>query len=222
MRILLAMIEPPNPFGNAASRWYYVLFKNLVERGHEVVAFAASSSEKDSDRAKELFPDSNFDLRIFPFPKRQGLGSKIETVLRPYVFMFSKEFLRSWSQECKLGFDIMHLEQLWCGWLGQNHVNRALINVHHLQTIDLEQTTAESWKESVNYQLIFRTERKLIEKYRFIRSCSPRLEKPMREWNSAAKIWTVPVGLDPELYEFIPTEKRNPKKVVSIIGNLGW
>jgi hypothetical protein len=40
MRIIIVMQEPPLPFGSAPSRWYYVLLKTLVERGHNVSAFA--------------------------------------------------------------------------------------------------------------------------------------------------------------------------------------
>ena len=43
LRIVLVMIEPPLPFGNAAARWYYVLLRGLVARGHRVTAFAACS-----------------------------------------------------------------------------------------------------------------------------------------------------------------------------------
>jgi len=35
------MVEAPVPFGNAAARWYYVLLRELVARGHRVTAFAA-------------------------------------------------------------------------------------------------------------------------------------------------------------------------------------
>ena len=53
-RIVMAMIEPPLPFGSAAARWYYVLLKGLVERGHRVTAFAACSKPEEIEKTAML------------------------------------------------------------------------------------------------------------------------------------------------------------------------
>src|SRR3982751_6629935 len=72
LRIVLVMIEPPLPFGNAAARWFYVLLKGLVERGHHVTALAACSKPAEMEQARGLFPAPGYDLRLFPFPSREG------------------------------------------------------------------------------------------------------------------------------------------------------
>ena len=41
LRVIVVMIEPPLPFGNAVARWFYVLLRELVARGHRTTAFAA-------------------------------------------------------------------------------------------------------------------------------------------------------------------------------------
>ena len=42
MRIIVVTPAVPHPFGDTAARWFYVLLTELAERGHEVVALAAT------------------------------------------------------------------------------------------------------------------------------------------------------------------------------------
>ena len=72
LKVVLVMIDPPSPFGNAAARGYYVLLKGLVDRGHRVTAFATSSDPADSLEALRQFPSPEYDLRIFPVPPPIG------------------------------------------------------------------------------------------------------------------------------------------------------
>src|SRR4051812_5663309 len=137
LRIVLVTIEPPLPFGNAAARWFYVLLKGLVERGHRVTAFAACSKPEDIAAAHALFPAPAYDLRLYLFPTTSGWRSKCRTALRPFSYMFSADLRRDLDATLAEGFDILHLEQTWSGWLGVHHVGKALINVHYLAAIDL-------------------------------------------------------------------------------------
>ena len=89
LRIVVVMVEPPLPFGDATARWFYVLLKGLVERGHRVTAFATCSKPDDVARAAALFPAPLYDLRCYPNPIRRGLTAKWETWRRPYSYMFS-------------------------------------------------------------------------------------------------------------------------------------
>jgi glycosyltransferase involved in cell wall biosynthesis len=222
LRIVLVMIEPPLPFGNAAARWFYVLLKGLVERGHEVTAFAACSKPADIDKARDLFPKPAYDLRLFTFPKRGGLKAKWETLIQPYSYMFGPDLRQELAAELDRGFDILHLEQLWCGWLGLGHVDRTLINVHHLVGIDLEEFRPRTMRERIEQLLTFGAERRLIRAFRFFRSCSPRLVEPMKALNPRAEIGVVPVGLDSSLYEYIPDEHRSGEPILTLIGSMDW
>ena len=58
LRVVVVMIEPPLPFGSAAARWYYVLLRGLVERGHRVTAFAVCSNAADVEKAGGDVPRS--------------------------------------------------------------------------------------------------------------------------------------------------------------------
>jgi len=223
VRIVVVMIEPPLPFGNAAARWFYVLLKGLVARGHQVTALAACSRAEDMEKARKLFPAPEYDLRCFPFAERQGgLRTKLESLTRPFSYMFSDELRRELKRELARGFDILHLEQLWSAWLGLEHVERALVNVHHLTWIDLEHTRPEGAHAQFTQTLMTLTERQLVRKMKHLRSCSPRLVPELRKENPGAEITTIPVGLEPEQYRFIPDAQRTGAPVVSVIGTMGW
>ena len=222
LRIVLVMVEAPVPFGNAAARWFYVLLRELVARGHRVTAFAACSKPAEMDEARKLFPAPEYDLRLYPFPVRSGLAARFETLRRPYSYMFSAELKRDLETELARGFDILHLEQLWSGWLAGVHRDKALVNVHHLVWIDQEYIRPPTLRLRFNRWLMFRAERTLVRRLRHFRSCSPRLVPEMLAVNPAADIATVPVGIDPALYPYIPDERRTGEPVVSVIGNMGW
>src|SRR3954469_19312372 len=94
LRIVVVMVEAPLPFGNAAARWFYVLLKGLVARGHRVTAYAACSRPDEMGRARDLFPAPDYDLRLSPFPERHGLRSKLESLLFPFSYMFGDDLRR--------------------------------------------------------------------------------------------------------------------------------
>jgi len=222
LRIVLVMIEPPLPFGNAAARWFYVLLKGLVARGHSVTAFAACSKADEVEKARALFPSPEYDLRLYPFPERGGLKAKWETFRRPYSYMFAPELLRDVEAELARGYDVIHLEQLWSGWTALGHADKALLNVHHLVWIDLEESAPKTFRERTERWLEFGAERTLLRAFRFVRSCSPRLVDPIAKTNPRAEIVTVPVGLDAGLYPFIPDERRGDGATLTLIGSMAW
>lgn len=222
LRIVLAMIEPPLPFGNAAARWFYVLLKGLVERGHRVSAFAACSRVADIEQANRLFPAPQYDLRCYSFPRRKGAAAKLETLRRPYSYMFSGELRRDLEKTLAAGFDVLHLEQLWSSWLGQRYRDRALVNIHHLVWLDLEESRPESWRGRMERWLMAATERRLIRAARHIRSCSSRLVPALRSVNPTADITTVPVGLDVAQYAYISDANRPNEPVIGLVGSMGW
>ena len=222
LRIVVVFVEAPIPFGNAAARWFYVLLRELVARGHRVTAFAACSKPSEMNEARRLFPATEYDLRLYPLPVRGGPLAKLQTLRRPYSYMFSDELKRDLAAELAKGFDILHLEQLWAGWLGLQHRNKVLVNVHHLVWIDLEHLRPRSLRERFDRWMMFRAERMLVRRLRHFRSCSPRLVPEMMRVNPTAVIVTVPVGIDASLYPFIPDDRRIGEPVVSVIGTMSW
>jgi polysaccharide biosynthesis protein PslH len=221
-RILLVMMEPPLPKGCAPARWYYVLYKGLVDRGYDVTAFATCTKASDIELANSLFPSPEYDLRCYLAPEKANLFGKLETLRQPYSRLFSAELRQDLNNELAKPFDILHLEQLWSGWLGLKHVDKALVNVHHLVGIDLEYARPNSPKQLIEHYLMFQSEQRLMQAYRHFRSCSPRLEPEIRKNNPQAQITNVPVGIDSSQYSYIPDESRNSNYTIGLIANMNW
>ena len=90
MRIVIVMVEAPVPFGKAVARWYAVLLRGLVARGHRVTAFAACSDLGQMAEAARLFPAPTYDLRLYAFSQRRGPLAKLETLRRPHSYPFGE------------------------------------------------------------------------------------------------------------------------------------
>lgn len=220
--ILMILVEPPLPFGNAASRWFHVLLKELDRRGHRVDVLVVSSVANDIEKAKKIFSGRK-NFFIFPFGKNKGLRGKLQTFLYPHRYMFTPDFYKKLAELDPKNYDILHIEQTWAGWMGFPYKHKALINVHHLQSIDLEFVQPKSLKEKWLYQSWFSAEKKILTQYPFVRICSPRLKSWIEPWGTKKLIATVPVSLDLALYPFIPKEKRRHDQfTITVIGNMTW
>lgn len=222
LRIVLVMIEPPLPFGNAAGRGYYVLLKGLVERGHRVTAFAACSKPEELAQARELFPAPAYDVRLYPFPVRRGWPAKWQTALRPFSYMFGPELRADLKAVLAAGADVIHLEQLWSGWLALDHADRTVVSVHYLAAIDLGEPRPTNLRDAMERSRIIRSERRMIRRFRYFRTLTPRLDEPIQRMNPAAVTRAVPSGLDPSLYPYIPDDRRTVGRTVTLIGSMGW
>ncbi len=221
LRIILLMVEPPLPFGNAMGRWLYVLLKGLVERGHSVAAFATCSKTEEIEQARKLFPSPAYDLRCYAHPVRSGLKAKWETLRQPYSYMFSPQLRRDLAIEMQRGFDILHLEQLWSGWLAPAHCQRALLNVSFLPTLDLAEDHFHSGSWTAR-QLALRGERKLLRRFPRVCTLTPRLTEQVRNFNPRASIQTVPLGMDLALYKFEAPVRGKGPAMVTLIGSFDW
>ncbi len=222
LRVLLVMPSPPLPFGNAAARWFYVLLKGLVERGHQVTAFAACSQSEDMAKAEALFPAPEYDLRCYLFPERYGLMAKVETVWRPYSYMFSPELRQDLAAELAQSYDILHLEELWSGWLGIKHQERAVVNVLYLFSLDRVFQSPKTLENRFRRFFSYGAEEKLLKTFSRIVTLSDRLAKRIQQINPKACIHTIPLGIDTSLYPFAAQKQVNEQPVVGLIGGFNW
>jgi glycosyltransferase involved in cell wall biosynthesis len=222
LRVLLVMFAPPLPFGNAAARWYYVLLKGLVERGHQVTAFAPCSTSADIAKAQALFPTPKYDLRCYPFPERQGLKAKIETIQRPYSYVFSRELRQDLAAELAKPYDVLHLEELWSGWLGLQHQERAVVNVLYLFSLDRVFQFPNTLENRFRRWMSYSAEKKLLKAFPRIITLSDRLRNCISQINPKACIHTVPLGIDLSLYPFANQKQMNEHPVVGLIGAFNW
>ena len=221
-RIVLVLPDPPLPFGNAASRWFWVLIRGLVARGHDVTTFAVYRSESERDATLASFAPGEYDLRLFQEPRTQGLAQKWRTWRRPYSYPFSEKLQRDLKQRLGAGFDVLHLEQLWTGWVGWNHATQTLLNIHYLFQIDLASRPRGSIKDRVLRHTTLRAERSLLRRFSHITTLTPRLTQRVKEIARRARVETVPLALDLTKYSF---ETRTPAvehPVVTLIGSFDW
>lgn len=223
LRIALALPDAPLPFGSAAARWYFFLLRELVERGHRVTAFAAASRPEDAIAAADLFPARQYDLRCYPMQSRRGLASKLDSFRQPYSYVYSPELRDALEQELAAGVDVLHLEQLWSGWLGLHHTWQALINLHFAYCIDLENQPSASFAQAALRCRTMQAERRLLRSYRHICTLSERLSALARKTNPNAQVHTVPFGMDAHLYPFRQQEPESPGgPVIGLIGSFNW
>jgi glycosyltransferase involved in cell wall biosynthesis len=220
-RIVLVLLDPPLPFGNAGARWYYVLLKGLTERGYAVSAFASCESERDKEQAQALFPRPAYDLQCFKRAKRGGLASTCRTVLRPHAYMISDEMRRALERRLAAGYDVLHMEQLWSGWFGLPHGGRSLVNVHYLFDLDFAGRRASSVRDWVMRTRESQSAAHLLRRYRTICTVSGRLSDHVRAINPAARVYTVPIALDPSLYP-APVDPPPRRPVLGLIGSFDW
>ena len=222
LRIVLAMVEPPLPFGGAAARIYYALLKVLVDRGHHVSAFASCSSLAEMAKVQELFPAGRYHLRCYPYPERSGIRSKTQSLRQPFSFMFSEDMRADLLRELNAGFDVLHLEQLMSGWLGLGRIQSSLVSVHFLSSIDLNSYRPRQFQARVRRALLLRTELRMLRAYKFFRALSPRLVRAINKVNSLADVTVVAPGLDLSLYPYISDQRRSEAPIVTLVGSMAW
>lgn len=222
LRILLVTFAPPLPFGNAAARWYYVLLKGLVERGHQVTAFAPCSTSADIAKAQAVFPAPQYDLRCYPYPERHGLRAKMETIQQPYSYVFSPELRQDLAAELGKPYDILHLEELWSGWLGLQHRERAVVNVLYLFSLDRVFQFPNTLENRFRRLMSYSAEKKLLRAFPRIITLSDRLRKHIEQINPKACLHTVPLGIDLSLYPFVEQKPTNEQPLVGLIGKFDW
>jgi len=218
-RVVVVMIEPPLPFGSAAGRWYYVLLKGLVARGHEVTAFAANCREGDSAEAARWYSPTQLDLRCFPAVAKAGIHNKLQTLRRPYSYVFSDALRTELDAALRRRFDVLHCEQHWAGWLAMSHRPRTLLNVHYLYDIDLGPTPVTQLRDALRV----RRERQLLRCFPALGAVTNRLAAHLAQIAPRSDVHTLPLVLDTSFYPF--TERQRTTEVpptVGLIGSFTW
>lgn len=222
-KILLLFIEPPLPFGNAASRWFYVLQNELLKRGHDVTTLVVSGIETDIEKSKLIYPNPPHKYYTFSFNKNRNPLGKIKNFFSPHSYKFSNAFYKKLNEINLNSFDIIHAEQTWSGIPLKKYSHKTLLNIHFLTSIDMLYSSPKNLKEllAINKQKSF--EKKIIGNFKFIRTCTPRLEDHIKAWKFDQTIFNVPFGIDITNYEYIASEKRNQKKpILTLVGNMNW
>jgi glycosyltransferase involved in cell wall biosynthesis len=217
--LLIGSTEPPDPFGNAAGRWYYVLAKGLTDRGHRVRWLSAFSKAASAQRAKSMLSSSRLDLRLYAYPQRSWLRRKVETIRRPYGYAISNDLAGDMEREQRRGYDVLHIEQTSAGWLGVG-APRTLLSVLWLARVDLAGRNALSMDDRLSRFLLTRVESRLLRQFNHIRLLTADDASVVRRMNPGARLSVAPLGLDPALYPFDPCGADDA--VVGLVGSMNW
>ncbi|HXT16799.1 MAG TPA: glycosyltransferase family 4 protein [Gemmatimonadaceae bacterium] len=224
--VVLVMIEPPLPFGNAAARWYYVLLKQLVTRGHRVRAFATTRTRAQADEALALFSEPEYDLRCYPQQERRTYAAaKWASVREPFSYVFSERMRADLGGELARGYGVLHLEQLWSGWLAPRDTTRTVVNVHFLYTVDLAPQAGDPprpFSERTRFRHTQWAEQRLLRRFSTITTLTPRLSQCTERINPRARVQTIPLALDHTLYDASPVRTGSRAPVVGLIGSFDW
>lgn len=223
MRVVIVTPAVPHPFGDTAARWFYVLINELVSRGNEVVAIAATEEpEARVSEAKQWLSKCNgkltlhcHRLHVDPFALRR----KWLNFVKPRSEILQDPALvAALQRELANGYDVLHLEQMSTGWLGLN-VPRTLLNVHFFDEIDWAEKKNMDFQERKAFWQARRATRHLLRGIPNVRLLTPRLKEMAESINPGGRYFVVPLALDPTLY---PLQPPAQEPVVGLIGSMHW
>jgi len=227
VRIIVVTPAVPHPFGDTAARWFYVLITELLARGHEVVAVAATEEpdERVSEAKKRLSQGGAQNTGQFALHCHRlqvdaaTLRRRWRNLVRPRSEMLQDSALTGLLQrELAKGYDVLHLEQMSTGWLGLG-VPRALLNVHFFDAIDWAEKENMGFRDYKALWQARRATRHLLLEIQNVRLLTPRLKEMAESINPKGHFWVVPFALDTALY---PMQPPAPEPVVGLIGSMYW
>lgn len=144
---------------------------------------------------------------------------KLASLRQPFSEMRqADDVLRLVDERLSRGYDVFHVEQLWTGWLAAG-VSRSVINVHHLEVIDMEGQPAASLAERKARWQMRRATAAILERANHVRVFTPRLSDRARVYNRSARHWVVPFALDSAHYDPV---LLSGEPVVGLIGSMQW
>ena len=225
MRIVIVVPAVPRPFGDTAARWFYVLVKQLLAHGHDVACLTVTEeSDAVVEASRRALADSAAPGRLkfhrfSPRSDRNPLARKALSLMKPFSETYYAPGLReALNGELRAGYDVLHLEQLWTGWLGEG-VPRSLLNIHHFEIIDWEDRHLEGLAERKAMVQMTRATQRIVRANDRMRMFTPRLLEKARTINPNAKYWVVPFALDLSHY---PLQPMTEVAVLGMIGSMHW
>lgn len=220
-QIVLVMASAPIPHGKPDSHWHYVLLKELIARGHEVSAFIACETQSEIEQTQAIFPPSDYNVRCYSYRKPQLLG-KWRSFLQPHSYAFDDALCQALTERLSLPYDVLHLEQLWTGWVGLKTAQKSVVTLHYLFSEDQTFRDVSDWRSKFYGWLSCRAEQHLLKSFSYFIALSDRLAKSVYNANHQANIHTIPLGINLAHYPFALSKSGTLAPVVGLIGNFNW
>jgi glycosyltransferase involved in cell wall biosynthesis len=223
-RIVVVTPNEPYPFGQANGRWCHALLTGLTESGWQVRCLSVTAEPEWERGAREMFAGTTVKMSFYPLYSAANGGFSLRRKWRsfrqPYSYPLSDALRRDLAVELRKGYDVLHLEQLWSGYLA-NETPRTLTSVHHLEWLDL----AGEWHPSLHFlqskAMMTWAEKALIDRLTHIRATTDRLKQVVTARNPRASVHVVPNALDPSLFEF-EAEDRSVEETFGFIASMNW
>jgi glycosyltransferase involved in cell wall biosynthesis len=224
VKVVVVSPAVPHPFGETAARGLYVLVTGLLARGIGVSCLVVT--EEDAARVREArerlaaSPGAeHLELVVFAPTVRPVALRKLRSLRRPFSETLHADGLAAaLERQAAAGWDVLHLDQLWSGWVGLER-RRVLLNVYQLEVIDWEARRGLRLAERKALLQMRRATRRIVRGSRHIRVASRRLLERARAINPTAEYSCVPFALDVSLYPLQPLV-REP--VVGLLGSMHW
>lgn len=225
MTVFIVAPSCPHPFGDTAAKWFDVLVRELVRRGHHVTLLCVT--EEPALRIEEarralagIASSGRLEVTIHPLAMtRPAWRRKLTSLREPFSEIRQADGVLPLVEErLSRGYDVFHLEQLWTGWLAAG-VPRSVINIHHFEVIDMEEQPARSLAERKARWQMRRATTAILEQAQHLRLFTPRLSERARAYNRSARHWVVPFALDSSHYEQV---SASGEPVVGLIGSMQW
>ncbi len=222
MKIVIVTPAVPHPFGDTGARWYYVLITELLARGNEVVALAATEEEEQRiSEAKQWLAKHSNGLTLHCHRLQvdsNALRRKWRNLTIPRSeILQDTTFVALLQSELAKGYDILHLEQMSTGWLGVD-VPRALLNVHYFDAIDWAEKNMDIAERKALWQAS-RAASRLLRGMQNVRLLTPRLKEKAESIHPKGRYWVVPLALDLDLY---PMQPPVTEPIIGLIGSMHW
>lgn len=222
-RVVVVTPNEPFPFGQANGRWCHALLRGLVESGWSIRCLSVTAHPEWERGARDMFAGTPVNLSFYPLPNANGgvnLRRKWRSFRQPFSYPLSDTLRRDLDAELRLGYDVLHLEQLWTGYLADERP-RALTSVHHLEWLDL----AGEWRPSLHFlrskAMMTWAEKTLIDRLTHIRATTDRLKQVVTARNPRASVHVIPNALDPALFEFEAGD-RFDEPTFGFVGSINW
>lgn len=223
MKVVVVSPAVPHPFGETAARGLHVLVAGLLARGVDVTCLVVT--EEEAARAREARArlegagPGRFAMSLFAPTVRPAWRRRVRSLLRPFSETLHAEgFAAALAREAAAGYDVLHLDQLWSGWVGLRQP-RTVLNVYQLEIVDWEHRRLQSLAEGKALVQMRRATRRIVRGSRHLRVVSRRLQARLRELNADARCSVVPFALDLSLY---PVQPLAREPVVGLLGSMHW
>jgi glycosyltransferase involved in cell wall biosynthesis len=223
MRVLVVSPAVPHPFGETAARGLYVVVSGLLAQGIHVACLVVTEEDAsrvhDARQRLQAAGSGHLELAVFEPSVRPVWLRKLRSLRRPFSeTLYAGGFASALARHAERGYDVLHLDQLWSGWVGLARP-RALLNVYQLEVIDWESRRLRTVGEGKALLQMRRATRRIIEGTRHLRLVSGRLLERARRLNAGAECSVIPFALDLSLYAVQPLV-REP--VVGLLGSMHW